>query len=261
MARKLNKVDIDGKPYTRPAAIEQSIDEALTQDQDTLIRRARIRDPAHADYLPSECLLHLVREARLTGDKRRVDRLLPFLFTRCEALLKAAIRDGSRPDAEGLREQVLGAFSELLAKVGTDRDTAELDFYEIRFNQAFAALRRKTLAKDDRRRALFEDIGQMTDEDGEPLDDENVLAHLSEAARTLPAQEGFVHLTQMIEAINGLPAEEREAVFLVCVKGYKVESNDEDEVTAAMLCKVSGRTIRSRLQKAAQKLQKFKEEK
>jgi DNA-directed RNA polymerase specialized sigma24 family protein len=130
----------------------------------------------------------------------------------------------------------------------------------VRFNHALASLRYKRLRKEQRRKEVFVDVAQMKDEDGKPLDDENTLARISAAARSAATQESFTHLGEMMEAINALPAPEREAVILVCIKGFKVESEDPHEETAATLCKVSGRAIRKRLQKAAEKLKKFKQE-
>ena len=47
MARPLNKMTEDGAAYTRPAAVEVSIDEALSQDLDVVLQRAVIRKPGH----------------------------------------------------------------------------------------------------------------------------------------------------------------------------------------------------------------------
>lgn len=48
--------------------------------------------------------------------------------------------------------------------------------------------------------------------------------------------------------------------ILVAIKGYKIESEDRDEVTAATLCGVSGRAIRKRLKKAATLIKNFQQE-
>jgi Zn-dependent peptidase ImmA (M78 family) len=53
-----------------------------------------------------------------------VDRLLPPLLTRCERRLKRTIPD-SWPDAQGLRDEVLQTFCELLARVGTNPQDPE----------------------------------------------------------------------------------------------------------------------------------------
>src|SRR4051794_21043484 len=64
MARPLLKTkEHDGTLYKRLPEIEAAIDAALTQDLETLCRRAKIRDKRATDYLPSECLVHLIRDA------------------------------------------------------------------------------------------------------------------------------------------------------------------------------------------------------
>jgi MotA/TolQ/ExbB proton channel family len=67
MARPLEKT-ANGKLYTRPPEIEAATDAALAQDLGTHLRRALIRDPNDPEYLPSECLLYLIREARRRRD-------------------------------------------------------------------------------------------------------------------------------------------------------------------------------------------------
>ena len=71
MPRPLNKITKGGNAYTRPPSIESSICEALGQDIETQLRRARIRDAADLEYMPTECLLHLVREARIISEHAR----------------------------------------------------------------------------------------------------------------------------------------------------------------------------------------------
>jgi DNA-directed RNA polymerase specialized sigma24 family protein len=63
----------------------------------------------------------------------------------------------------------------------------------------------------------------------------------------------------LLDAINGLPPDERDAVILVHVFGYKEESDDPNEETAATRCNCTARTIRNRLTRAAARLVRFKE--
>ena len=95
MARPLEKTT-NGKLYTRPPEIEVATDTVLAQDLATQRRRALIRDPHDREYLPSECLLHLIREARRRHDDAARDALLPLLLARCEANLNAKV-DGQIP--------------------------------------------------------------------------------------------------------------------------------------------------------------------
>lgn len=260
MARALTNETKGGKVYTRPPVVEASIDEALAQDLETIQKRAGIRDHKNSEYLPSECLLHLVRDARLRKDERTVRKLLPLLLGRCEAHLKSAIRDDGRPDAEELRGNVMGRFCEMIAKVGTNHDVRPLDFFEIRFNQAMTTLRYKVLAVDDRRRKRFEDVGSAEDEDGLPLEAETALARVSAAAQNPEQQENLLFLKEVARVLKTCSADEQEAVMLCYIKGYKVESEDPDEETAATICGVKGRTIRYRLERASKKLKQLKED-
>jgi hypothetical protein len=61
MARPLSKARSDGTLYTRPELIETAIDRALPESLDTLIRRAKIPSRDAPDFLPLECLVHLIR--------------------------------------------------------------------------------------------------------------------------------------------------------------------------------------------------------
>ena len=76
MAEKLRKLREDGVAYSRPEAIDVSIDELLAVPRDELVRRSRITDRRHPEYIPSECLLHFIRRSRANN----TDRLFQELF-------------------------------------------------------------------------------------------------------------------------------------------------------------------------------------
>lgn len=250
----------DGAPYTRPAAVEASIDEALSQDIETVLQRAVIRRPGQPGYMSLESLLHLAREARLKGDKKAENTLLVPLLTRVEALLMKSIPDGGRADAEEIRQDILSSFCELFALVGTKLDATRLDYFEIRFHDALAALRFARLRKEGKRQKLFADLADEKDDEGNPLDEEAALAKLSKAAQCPARQENLVYLAQVGRFLATLSPENREAVTLVAIEGYKIESEDPEEETAATICGVTGRAIRKRLKKVATQLKNFQQE-
>jgi hypothetical protein len=260
MARPLNKMKEGGGFYTRRPDIEACIDEVLTQSLDTILRRAAIRNIRDPEYMPMECLLHMMREARLKGDKYAEGKLyIPFM-ARCEARLRRAILDGGRADAAGIREEIMQDFNLLFARVGTNHDATALDYYEVNFNHAFLTLRFKRLRKEDNRRKVLVDIAQEKDEDGKPLDDESVLAKLSQAVHKPTQQDNYVYLTQIGKFLATLSPEDRETVRLVLIERYTIESDDPDEVTAAKLLGVGRRAINKRLAKVASLLKKFQQE-
>jgi len=141
MAQPLKKIkEDDGTLYTRFPEIEAAVDVALGHDLDRLGRRATIRDRKSRDYLPSECLVHLIRDAHRRDDESRRDRLLVALLERCHAILNKKV-DGDLPNAIMLRKQILNDFAALFAVDGSPDDKLGLDYFEVRFNHAFQRFR------------------------------------------------------------------------------------------------------------------------
>ena len=237
MLRPLTKCKRDGERYTRQPVVESEIEGALRDDLITLKRRLLVTDRESSDYLRSECLVHLFRDALRRKDDHRWNTVLPVLLGRCEAILKAKISD-QLPNAERLREDVLSEFSELLANDGTGERPDELDFYECRFNLAFRTLRIDAVRQEIDQ---VERTAELPDhrEGGELEADEEVFARISESLQIPEAQQNNVFLE---EVLNTLPFDERKAVILCRVLGYKEESADPNEVTAATRCNCTGRT-------------------
>jgi len=261
MARALTKRDHNGKLYSRPPSVEANIQVALVQDLATLKRRAQIADHGRLDFLPSEVLVHLIREALRNHDGDATDALLPPLLARCEVNLRRTLPEDRVPNAPYQREELLGQFAELFAADGTGDNPDQLDYFEVRFNSAFFALRVDLLRAEISWNARHLPLPDHDEEDELATEDE-AFARLADAAFQNPAtQEDTVFRSQIAAAINDLPRDERKAVVLVHGHGYKVESENSGERTAATICCVSGRTIRNRLKKAAAMLlERFKED-
>ena len=258
MVRPLTKCRKDGARYVRPQAVATAIEVALPEDPATLRKRLLVTDKALPDYLSSECLVHLIRDALRRKDDERLDRALPVLLGRCEVNLRTRIAN-SLPNADHLREEVLSEFSELLASDGTGERPDDLDFYECRFNAAFRTLRIDAVNRELKRLRSIAEPPDPEDEREPRAYDEAALAPLSRALRT-PAQHRRLFRKEVLGAINALPLDERKALVLCYICGYKVESTDADDVTVATLCKCSGRTIRNRLSRAAARLSQLKED-
>jgi hypothetical protein len=250
MVRPLTKRTGNGDRYTRPATIESVLSTALTLDWPALHQRALVRDRRAADYLPSECLVHLIRRAHRDRHETTRDQLLAILLGRCEATLAATLPDGRVPNAAYVRDEALGRLGELFAEDDTGGNPDELDYFEVRFNAAFAALR------IDLVRAEVRALRRSS-----PLPDDEAIARRADTVLHSPeTQANSLFLKQLSRAIHALPPEEREAVVLCHVMGYAEEADDPDKRTAATICGVTGRTIRNRLARAAAKLSRFKED-
>jgi len=258
MARPLTKPGDKG-PLIRPAVIEAQIDEAIALVLPALRARLVVTDHQHPLHLRSETLVHLVRHGRRIGDQALIGAALPVLLGRCEANLFVKVPDGQLPEAASVREEILGKFSELFASDGHGAAPDELDFYECKFNRAFRFFRIDVVRQEIARLKPMVDVPQSTEE-GDDDAQEDVFARVSEAFQSPATQEGIVFRSELEDAIQALHPDERDAVILVHALGYKEESDDPDEETAATRCNCTGRTIRNRLTRAAVKLSRFKED-
>ncbi|UGY07454.1 hypothetical protein [Bradyrhizobium quebecense] len=244
MAQPLSKTkEDDGTPYTRPTAIEAAIDVALGQDLETLCRRAAIRNSKLPDYLPSECLVHLVRHALRTSDEKAFNALFTALLERCAANVNKKV-DPSIPNAARVRRDIRREFAALFAIDGTPDDKHQLDFFEVRFNLGFMRLRQTHVT---RALAELEQSVAIPDEAGESIErecDDEVLARIADLNRGTDL-EHRVFRQQVFRAITALPEHERKAIILVHYYGFQIASDNPAKVTAATLCNVTGRTIQN----------------
>ncbi|WP_153369821.1 hypothetical protein [Rhizobium sp. ICMP 5592] len=258
----MTKTEPDGVLYARPSTVETQIDQAVQLSVTDLRRRLLITDRNDPSHLRSECLVHLVREGRRSGDQARMTAVLPILLGRCEANLRVTVADGVIPDAANLRQEILDNLAELFVMDGSGDFPDELDFYECKFNKAFRALRIDAVRRAVRRSKRSIEVADMPELEVESTPDafEDAFARVSETFRVLPTQEWDAYREPFLQAIEALPPDEREAVMLVHVLGYKAESEDPEEETAATRCNCTGRTIRNRLTRAAAKLSRFKED-
>jgi hypothetical protein len=259
MVQPLRKRRPTGELYTRPERIELKIDDALSQDYATLSARARITTPAHPDFLPRECLVHLIRDAKQRQDDRLARVLVPQLLRRCEANLLKTVPDNQLRNAEGVREEILSAFGLMFAEDGMQGHEDELDYFECNFGGAFRTLRVNHARSEISARRKLVDLPETVDEEGEPAFDDEALGRLSVMARIDGGQEARADLPRVLKAVNGLPHDEKRAVVLCRILGYQDESTDPKVRTAATICNVTGRTIRNRLSRADKRLKNLKE--
>jgi hypothetical protein len=241
------------KNLARPPGIERKIDIALTQDWATLSRRARETNPQSGDFLPSECLVHLLRDAIRCGEDRIARVLMPQLLKRAEANLERTAPDSRMRDAESVRHEILSDLAMMFTQDGTEEHEDELDFYECKFQRALRFLRIDHVRKALSERKELTDLPESGDGQDEPGLDDEMLARLSRMASTGPSQEDALYLPEVIAALDRLPADQKEAVVLRRIIGHK-----EEEV--AKILNVEGRTVRNRLSRADKQLKTLKED-
>src|SRR3546814_18786128 len=110
---------------------------------------------------------------------------------------------------------------------------------------AFRTLRIDAVRRDARRRKRSIAVVDLPPSDalGEADAYEDAFARVSENFKVLPTQEWDVFREPFMKAIEALQADEREAVILVHVLGYKEESEDPDEETADRKSVVKGKSV------------------
>lgn len=257
MAPPLTKINAQGSVYTRPPKVEAQIDEVALLSPTELKLRLDVTKPEKDGFLRSETLVHLLRSGIATDNMATLNAILPVLLKRCENTLKGKIFK-SFPAAEELCEDILGVFAELLASDGAGDIPDELDFFECRFNLAF-----RTFWIDHANLEVMHLGGLVAVEIEEGLDevlaDDVCLKDISDSLHH-DTPEAHLRMQRLLGAIDTLPEKERDAVVLVYIMGFKEESKDPDEETAATKCRCTGRTIRNRLASAAVKLARFQED-
>lgn len=257
MAIPLTKRSKEGAVYVRPAVVESNIDGTLGQETEELIRRARVPDRHSAEYLRSECLVHVIRHAIRSGDDSRYNSLLPILLLRCEANLNSKISQHV-PNADYVREEVLGEFSVLFAGEAEDDPPDELDYYEVRFNHAFRTLRCEVLRRECKNTNRAKVLS-----DGSETDDERARSSNLPACR--PTQEDGLLLADLATSFSRLPEKIQNAMALKEL-GLAIGSDDhkkdlaDGKDTIAARCRVSGRTVRDWLTRAHTHIEQTRQE-
>ncbi len=256
MAPPLIKKTAQGDLYSRPSSVEAQIDEVAKLSPPELKARLDVTNPKQEGFLRPETLVHLLRQGIATDSMKTFNVVLPVLLKRCEKTLEGKIFN-FLPSADKLREDILGQFAELLASDGRGDIPDELDFYECRFNSAFRTFW-ISCVREVGHPGQFAAV-ESEEELDELFADEEPLKGISDSLHN-DTPETRLRMKQLLQAIETLPKKERDAVVLVHVMGFKEESNDLDEETAATKCNCTGRTIRNRLASAAAKLDRFQED-
>lgn len=258
MVRPLTKCTTQGDWYTRPPPIEKSIGQALGESLATLLSRATMTDRGDPQYLASEVLVHLIRNALRSGNSQIAYALLECLGQRCVRMLRRKVRPSRLFDATDVYDEAVSRLYELFAQDAANPAVGVLDFYEVRFNKALAALRTSVIRDAIRQ-------GSALDSPLEPLPDVETDEGLDQVewaslARLDADPAGSAESAEFWRKVQKLPLPERQAILGKYVYGLKVESNDPTEITVASFCKVSGSEIRSRLRSAKALLEGMEEQ-
>lgn len=246
-----------GEPYQRFESVESILKQLLAFSREAVVLKCEIDDESDADFVPSECLVHLVRSCRNERATSYFERLYGALMKRILLRLPPAeSKDRKRLylKESRIQEGVIDSFQELLA---LDRTMYEerLDFWEVAFGRALKMLtitiQNKVWRETNRSKPLEHP------ETGE------ILAHVLEAAGTsdqFDAEELLKkdYREQLPAAIASLAPDKRR-IIKMCLEGFPIDSIDPNVVTISKALNLSEKTVRTRRKEALAALKKILE--
>lgn len=243
----LTKQNRDGVTYTRRADIEDALERLVLLPRSDVIASLRIRDARSALYVQSECIVHLIRATRHDNNQTYFGELYRELMRRIAALLPQV--EGERAGASenvhaaDARDRIRDLFNE---KLSVDREEAGsgLDYFEVMFADAVAALRKTAMRRAKRQAARSERI-EACDESSEPsLAVERAMGSL-DLKQELLSQDP-IYRTRLIAAIEALPDKQRRVIEMT-LQEMPIDSSDESVVTIRKMIGVSSeKTVRNR---------------
>lgn len=253
MIEALRKRKLDGELYSRDPKIEAQLMELYKLGRTELLSRCSVSQSDAAEYVPSECLLHLVRLHRGTEGDQHFEQLYRLLAARVlRRLPNPNDRNGKTVDRtrEAIRDAAFDRFAEMLALDHAGYDE-RLDYYEVRFDGAVASLRKD--AQDKVRRQQRREVPLESEITGTPT------AEVEEAALEQAGGEGNPFDLAALDdarfryrldaAIDDLPPNHRRVVQLLR-QGMPIDSKDPSMLTIARVLGCTGRTIQTYRDKA-----------
>jgi DNA-directed RNA polymerase specialized sigma24 family protein len=249
----LKALDDKKNPYSRRPAVESQLERLWSLSP--LERDAELESGVSSDHteLPVEALLHFARAAWRQNDHGTYEKLFRILFARVEANVAKTVFSSRLATAEAAREKIMDRFVSLLAE-DCDGRHLRLDYFEVNFAHGLACIRASTLRSFDRQKKKSIETVSMDGEDpqtGEPrrsLESEVATANFLLQIRSKITDPAF--RSDLYLAIDGLPADQRDAVLL-SLDGMQTASIDNQKMTIAQTLKCTDRTVRNLHARAA----------
>lgn len=243
----LTKQKPDGTTYTRREDVEDALERLVGLPRSEIIAALKIRDARSRLYVQSECIVYLIRATRSDNDQAYFGELYRELMRRITAVLPRV--EGERAGmsenvhAADARDRVRDLFNE---KVSVDRKEAgsDLDYYEVMFADAIAALRKTAMRRATRLAARTERI-EADDDGSEPsLAVERAVGSLDLKQELLSKDP--IYRSRVIAAIQALPDKQRRVIEMI-LQEMPIDSSDESVMTIRKMIGVSSeKTVRNR---------------
>lgn len=249
MVAPLRKVKGDGTPYIRPPEIEAAIGRLLETGREEVIAACAVTDRRRNDYVPTECIVHLLRLAGRDNDQAYLTRLFSLFMKRVARAFPVPERHLPGSNSRGLSATELAvrdfAVDRLTEMLCLDRQGYDerLDIYEATFDAALRTLRataRRSVGRHGNPlRPLSEDP-----EATEPSPDveEALLRHVPGTEEKFERRD---YRRKLLAAIHLLPQEDRRLVMLLA-RDIPIDSKDPAVTTVSRLLGCGEQTVRNR---------------
>ena len=248
--KPLTKRRSDGTLYTRRADVEEALARLIEQSREQIVSALKIRDSSSPLYIKSECIIYLIRETRNDNDESYFNDLYRELMRRLSSALPRVA--GERADlsenvyAANARDRVRDAFVAKLTEDRAEPGTA-LDYFEVMFAGAIAALRKTSMQRARRQAARSEPIAD--EEMNEPsLAVERAVGSLDLKEELL--SDDPIYRSRVADAIKALPDKLGRVVELI-MRDMPIDSSDDSVMTIRKAIGVkSEKTVRNRRDEA-----------
>jgi hypothetical protein len=230
--------------YVRPSNITSQLAAILLLDRPEILARCAIRDRKDPSYLPSECLLYLIRSNRGNEPDTYFETLYKNLVERVIRTLPS--EEETDLTQRDIRHESFEDFVELLA-----RDRLEyverLDFFEIRFDKSLVSLRTdvKRRAYTDKKHYRQIEVDEKT---GRYEEDVERAARDFNPFESKKIDDPNYRLS-LDKAIDSLPTLQK-AIVIMMKTGIPIESQDPETMTISKALQKSEKTIRTHRDKA-----------
>lgn len=251
----LRKKNLQQQVYTRFQRIEDKLSELLALPKAEILTRSRILDKEDSGYIPSECLVHLLRTSR----KELANKYFEDVYNALLSRILLRLRAGTNTDSTNvalkeylIRDKVLDRFNKFLID---DRTAYEekLDFYEVCFDKTLKCLIL------DAKKQVYSETNRFR-----PLDNSETCEISVEVEKATGSFDPFDkansnekdYLILLDLAINRLPPDQKRVVTMLKLE-IPISSKDPEAVTIAKTLKKSEKTIRTIRDKAFASIRTF----
>jgi hypothetical protein len=243
---RLTKRKRDGTPYARRGEVETALASLVNLSREEILERLKVRDPTSPNHVQSECIVYLIRATRNDNDERYFNELYRELMRRLASALPRieGERVGGPENVDGAdaRDRVRDIFRVRLIEDRAAPGSA-LDYFEVMFSGAVAALRKTSMGRARRQMARRDAIDD--EESGEPS------IAVEKAVGSLDVQQELLsddpnYRFKVAKAIRTLPDKQRRVIEML-LQDMPIDSIDDDVLTIRKVLDVkSEKTVRNR---------------